>query len=413
MTNQGSLRIGCLCLGLCLMFLLLCPVPATGTPDRPTLGPAHRGSGPPTVLPGARDAWWDEPPDLNGLAMTSEIISEFRYESETANDFYSSASVTILEAVWWGEYYSGGEPDVSAFNLRFYDDSDGTPGSLIAEYLESSQVDAIYIGQGIGGPIYEYHAPVSVDIGVGSYWFSVQACDHVFPPQWGRLAAGQVTGYESVSRSRFLGFPDWTASSQVFGEPLDASQRFIVTPPLPGACCFADLHCESLGDAHCRGLGGAWQGPESICDPNPCPSIPMACCFPDGHCEQLLQAACDEAGGSSGIGTSCDPNPCPQPTGACCFDGYCAVETEANCLAAGGVYQIWLTRVSNPDPKAHGLRTAVLLVDADAMQACRTGFSRATAARSVSAKRALAVHTGTDSPSPHGPRPRPPARHAA
>ena len=117
------------------MFLLLCP--AVGIAGSPTLGTTHRASGPPAVLPGDRDGWWDEPPDLNGWAMTSEIISALGVETETANDFYSSSSTTIYEAVWWGEYYIGeGEPNVTAFNLRFYADAGGVPGSLMAEYLE-------------------------------------------------------------------------------------------------------------------------------------------------------------------------------------------------------------------------------------------------------------------------------------
>ena len=229
MRNQGALRIGCLCLGLGLMFLLLCPVPVTGAADRPTLTPAHRGSGPPAVLRGAKDAWWDEPPDLNGEVMSSEIISAFGLETEVANDFSSSSPTTIFEAVWWGEhmeYTQGGEPDVTAFNLRFYDDAGGVPGSIVSEYLESIPTETIALGQGTYGAVFEYHAPVSVAVGEGSYWFSVQACDHVFPPQWGRIAAGQVTGNQSTFRSEYFAYPDWTPAIDVFGVAFDCSQEF-------------------------------------------------------------------------------------------------------------------------------------------------------------------------------------------
>ncbi len=319
MKYQGSLRIGCLCVGLCLIFVMLCP--AIGLAGTPTLGPTHRASGPPVALPGDREGWWDEPPDLYGSVMSSEIISILGFETETANDFYSSAPTIIYEAVWWGEYFNddGTGPNVSAFNLRFYDDAGGVPGSLIAEYPGTTPTETIPQGQGPDGPIYEYHASVTVDIGVGSYWFSVQACDHVYPPQWGRLSAGQVTGYQSMLRSEWAGYPDWTPTEQIWGIPLDASQRFYTTPPVVGACCYFDLHCESLVELNCDQLGGVWQGPETTCDPNPCPFVPMACCFPDGHCEPLSQAACDEGGGSSGVSINCDPNTCPQPSMACCF----------------------------------------------------------------------------------------------
>ncbi len=286
MKNQGSLRTGCLCLGLCLIFVMLCP--AVGIAGLPTLGTTHRGSGPPAVLLGDRDGWWDEPPDFNGEVLDSEIIGVFGLETEVANDFYSTSPTTIFEAVWWGEYYNndGTGPNVSAFNLRFYDDAGGVPSSIVAEYLESVPMDTFTVGQGTEGPVYEYHAAVSANIGAGTYWFSVQACDHVFPPQWGRVAAGQVTGHQATFRSEYFSFPDWTRSVEVFGVALDASQRFYAAPPIPGACCFIDLRCESLMPVDCRRLGGAYQGPESSCDPNPCPSSPMACCFPDGHCER-------------------------------------------------------------------------------------------------------------------------------
>ena len=93
MKDQGSLRIGSLSLGFCLMFAMLCP--AIGIAGSPTLGTTHRASGPPAVLLGDRDGWWDEPPDLNGVVMSSEIIAIYGLEDEVANDFYSPAPTTI------------------------------------------------------------------------------------------------------------------------------------------------------------------------------------------------------------------------------------------------------------------------------------------------------------------------------
>lgn len=333
MVPRGTLRNRSV--SLCLGVVLLLLSPGANAARAPMLGPPDHASEPPAVLPGDRDGWWDEPPDLNGLAMTSEIISVYSLESEIANDFYSSSPTTIFETVWWGEYFNGqGEPNVSAFNLRFYEDGGGVPGSLVAEYLETIPTETIALGQGQDGPIYEYHAFVMVDVGEGPYWFSAQACDHEFPPQWGRLATGEVTGNQAMFRSAYLGYPDWTSSEDVCGTALDMSQRFYTIPPVAGACCFPDLHCETVGEPYCDQLGGAWQGPGTSCDPDPCPSVPMACCFPDAHCEQLSQAACDEAGGSSGIGPACDPNPCPV---TCCFlDGHCESTTEGACRSEGG-----------------------------------------------------------------------------
>ena len=58
-----------------------------GIAGPPTLGPTHRASGPPAVLLGDRDGWWDEPPDLNGTAMTSEIISMYGVETRNRKRF--------------------------------------------------------------------------------------------------------------------------------------------------------------------------------------------------------------------------------------------------------------------------------------------------------------------------------------
>ena len=314
MKNQGSLRIGCLRLGLGLMLLLLCP--GIGIAGSPTLALTHPGSGPPAVLPGDRDAWWDEPPDLSGWWMDSEIITVVGLESETANDFYSSEPTTIYEAVWWGEYFnSPGDPTVSAFNLRFYDDAGGVPGSIVAEYLETAPTDTFAIGQGPEGPVYEHHAAVSANIGEGTYWFSVQACDHAFPPQWGRLAAGLVTGHDSSIRSLLFGIPVRTPLEQFSGYPLDASQRFHATPSVPGACCFVDLHCEVIMPLDCAQLGGEYQGLGSMCDPDPCPLL-GACCDPvTGNCRLVIEDLCMSPRIWMGPGTACLPSPCPPPSG--------------------------------------------------------------------------------------------------
>lgn len=322
---------------LCLSLLLVCST--GGSAGAPTLMAEGRADGPPTSLARDRDAWWDEPPDLDGAALTSEIISEFQFETEVANDFYSAGPATIIECVWWGEYFdcSPCEPTVTAFNLRFMYDGGGLPYGSLAEYLSVTPTQIFYVGGGSAGPIYEYHASVSVDLDAGTYWFCAQATDHTYPPQWGRLSAAEITNYESAFRAPSWGYPDWIAISDVFGSARDASQAFYTTPPTPGACCFADLHCEALSEGVCGARGGIWHETETVCDPNPCPAVPMACCFLNGSCELRSQIECTAAGGLSGFDTSCDPNPCPQPSGACCFaDAHCTIVTETDCTAEGG-----------------------------------------------------------------------------
>ncbi len=59
---------------------------------------------------------------------------------------------------------------------------------------------------------------------------------------------------------------------------------------------------------------GVWQGPDTDCDPNPCPQPPPtgACCFEDGTCIFVTEGDCVAQQGSwLGPDTDCDPNPCP------------------------------------------------------------------------------------------------------
>ncbi|MBT8485989.1 MAG: choice-of-anchor E domain-containing protein, partial [Phycisphaerae bacterium] len=68
-----------------------------------------------------------------------------------------------------------------------------------------------------------------------------------------------------------------------------------------------------------------------------------ACCFSDGSCVLTTDANCVAAGGVyQGEATDCGVVACPQP-GACCFpDGSCVAAAGIggdDCTAAGGVYQ--------------------------------------------------------------------------
>ncbi len=198
--------------------------------------------------------------------MTSEIISYLLLETETANDFYSSAPTTIYEALWWGATsMDEGDPNVIAFNLPdSYADAGGVPGSPLPKYPSHPNGDD-RSDRGPEGPIYEYHASVSVNIGEGSYWFSVQACDHAFPPQWGRLAAGQVTGSQATFRSEYFAYPDWTPSEQIWAFPWTRVRRLTQFLPFPGRVVFVHLHCEfSAPPVDCLQLGGHGRGREHL-----------------------------------------------------------------------------------------------------------------------------------------------------
>ena len=191
------------------------------------------GGGGMNVLDGSgRDVVWAEPPNLDGLIASSEVIGDLGLESEIATDFVLTFDTSIGFVRWWGGYYNGngcGEIGVAThWNLRLYDDAGCVPNQLIAEFLAVNS-NEVSIGCQAGAfPMFEYWTWIDCTTFFAGnlYWFSAQASSHTFPPQVGRLAAAGVTNCESVFRSAFFGFPDWVATIDVFGISVDFSQRF-------------------------------------------------------------------------------------------------------------------------------------------------------------------------------------------
>ena len=219
---------------------------------------------------------WSEPPDLNGMILSSEQILMYGLETELANDFVPTGP-TITHVTWWGGYYNNSTPCLPGiltpgFNLRFYEDAGWVPGNLIAD-LPITQFTEEYVGcQDDGYPMYKWGAYVNVNLVAGNlYWFSAQIKDHPYPPLGGRLASMGVVASESVFKSAYFGYPDWTPVSEVTGIAFDASQEFESgVVEYPEACCFPDEHCEFLIARQCSAWGGQPHGPGTVCDPNPC-----------------------------------------------------------------------------------------------------------------------------------------------
>jgi hypothetical protein len=172
---------------------------------------------------------WSQGPNLDGLIGSSEQILAFGLESELANDFLPNAGGYVDNARWWGGYYNYllGDPLVTTFNLRFYEDAGCVPGPVLCEYIIGSNANETFIYDQFGFPVYEYNwdtcCPVSVD---NLYWLGAQAGDHPFPPQWGRLeAAGGVQLCDTVFKSAYFSYPDWVPAVDVFLVSFDCSQE--------------------------------------------------------------------------------------------------------------------------------------------------------------------------------------------
>jgi hypothetical protein len=188
------------------------------------------GGGGHDLLPGGRDACWSEPPDLEGNAISSEIINDFGIVTECANDFVLGGNL-ITKATFWGEWEGMQDcqppQPTPGFNFKFYEDQACLPGTLIAD-LSITDFTEEMVGCWHGfDPQYKWSADISVDIVAGNrYWFVAQMKDHVFPGQHMRIGALGITGCESAFRSDYFSYPDWVPISGMGSSPLDVSQEF-------------------------------------------------------------------------------------------------------------------------------------------------------------------------------------------
>ncbi len=167
-------------------------------------------SGPPNIAGSSRDACWSEPPDLEGLIASSEIIGQYGLETEVANDFILESAETITLARWWCGYWNNNGCNdalvAPTWNLEFFDDDGCVPNNLLAEYVIPDYAGETFVYcQGGFYPIFAYEGAVSFPATASvRYWFVAQAGDHPFPPQIGRLAAGILTECDLDVSERLL-----------------------------------------------------------------------------------------------------------------------------------------------------------------------------------------------------------------
>lgn len=292
------------------------------------------------ALAGTQEVIWSQPPWDSGSKISSEDIPAYSLNSQVANDFTYPSDATITQISWWGGPYrtpDGALPSV--FNIYIYDDNSCKPGNLIDSYVGIEPASA-ETGTDPGGlPIYRYDANVSFPVSGGrTYWISVQAASHDSPPQWGRQEATSVEGCESMIKSDYFGFPDWTLCSVPAHHPWDASEEIQINTPTIEACCLAEGACEMLLPEECLTQDGTPQGTGSVCIPNPCPEPLQACCAAGDVCTMETAINCLLSGGMpQGFGSTCEPNPCVVE--ACCLLGSCEMISAATCVASGGTPQ--------------------------------------------------------------------------
>jgi hypothetical protein len=245
------------------------------------------GGGGMNVLDTGREVVGSQPPNLDGLILSSEVIGEFGLESELADDFVRSWEYPYVVVRWWGGYFNGsgcGEFGAAArWNLRVYEDDNSVPGNLVWETIGTYSYEYFIYCQAAAYPIFQYEAVFYYDpLPATRYWFSAQAGNHGFPPQVGRVAAASVVGYPSRFRAGYFAYPNWTPTIDVVGEEVDASLEFETfgidgyDEPLRVCCIGEEGACRLVRDqAVCESYGGEWHGDQSICDADACETTPV------------------------------------------------------------------------------------------------------------------------------------------
>lgn len=184
------------------------------------------------------------------------------------------------------------------------------------------------------------------------YWFGGYAYDYSYGSTAIDINVDPPTAFCGFSNcmnppaSFSVGLPQRGA----MGVNMDGHTPVFPIPDQPWACCFTvEPYCRMLTELQCQQAGGMWMGGEPItCDPDPC-EHPGACCV-IGNCSIVFEANCLLVGGTFlGPDTLCDPNPCPA---VCCIQmptlpHACEILLEADCLAVGG---FWHADLGSCDP---------------------------------------------------------------
>ena len=82
-------------------------------------------------------------------------------------------------------------------------------------------------------------------------------------------------------------------------------------PCAPGACCMPDGSCRHLIATQCQSEGGAFQGIDTDCGSVECPQPTGSCCIGLVCIPAQTQETCEEVGTWNGPESTCDPDPCP------------------------------------------------------------------------------------------------------
>jgi hypothetical protein len=121
-----------------------------------------------TPVLGNRSVLWSQmTPSTSGAASQNFEPANDAFDCWGADDFTVSGGPWNIQKIrWYGSYSAGGGP-INTFNIEFYNDNAGLPGTSIAYYPANiTESDA---------GIFTTYLPAPLALNNGTYWISIQA----------------------------------------------------------------------------------------------------------------------------------------------------------------------------------------------------------------------------------------------
>jgi hypothetical protein len=156
------------------------------------------------------------------------------------------------------------------------------------------------------------------------------ACDDVENPCVARGACCLGESCQLLTQADCLGQAGVYGGNGTLCDPSDQC--------VTGACCLTDSGCAPRIKRVCDADGGFFQGQGSTCQDAGLDCTRGACCALNGACtDATIASRCTTIESAFTPGVVCDAVPC-DPRGACCTGSVCTLDTQANCVTGGGMF---------------------------------------------------------------------------
>jgi hypothetical protein len=148
---------------------------------------------------------WNQPTDFSTTYASQYDPNSFHDFATTYDDFTLGSATDITRVTWVGGYFNTAvQAPINSFELQFWSDAAGQPGSSLMDYVIPGTAGESYLEDNGGASIYSYAADLgsAFQASAGTqYWLSIVA-NVDFPPQWGWESG---TGGDGVAYQSFFG----------------------------------------------------------------------------------------------------------------------------------------------------------------------------------------------------------------